>query len=134
MDKNAFLDLIELLDEERRHNESVAFSSQDASHKAAFTVAAHRDAAAISDIRRKLASNPRTGKRLPTSKRQFDAYLDKLLDSCFEPEPAHGWTGACSTGIARASRQQAAKDASFPVPSAVGSGREARVTPAATLT
>lgn len=102
MDKNAFLDLIELLDEERRHNESVAFSSQDALYKAAFTVAAHRDAAAISDIRRKLASNPRTGKRLPTSKRQFDAYLDKLLDSCFEPGPAHGWIGACSTGISRA--------------------------------
>ena len=45
---------------------------------------AHRDAAAISDIRRKLASKPRTGRRLPTSKRQFDAYLDTLLDSCFE--------------------------------------------------
>ena len=84
MDKNAFLDLIELLDEERRHNESLAFSSLDASYKAAFAVAAHRDAAAISDIRRKLASKPRAGKRLPTSKRQFDAYLDTLLDSCFE--------------------------------------------------
>lgn len=87
MDKNAFLDLIELLDEERRHNESLAFSSLDASHKAAFAVAAHRDAAAISDIRRKLASKPRAGKRLPTSKRQFDAYLDTLLDSCFERGP-----------------------------------------------
>lgn len=101
MDKDAFLDLIELLDEERRHNESLAFSSQDASQKAAFAVAAHRGAAAISDIRRKLASNPRAGKRLPTSKRQFDAYLDKLLYSCFEPGPAHGWTGACSAGISR---------------------------------
>jgi hypothetical protein len=113
MDKNAFLDLIELLDEERRHNESLAFSSQDASDKAAFAVAAHRDAAAISDIRRKLASNPRAGKRFPTSKRQFDVYLDTLLDSCFEPARTRPDRGVLDSGFARASRRQAAKYASF---------------------
>jgi hypothetical protein len=84
MDKNAFLDLIELLDEERRLNESKAFSSREASDQARFVMAAHRDAAAISDIRRKLASKSRARTRLPTSKRQFDAYLDALLDTCFE--------------------------------------------------
>ena len=46
---------------------------------------AHRDAAAISDIRRKLASKRRTRRSLPTTRRQFDAYLDTLLDSCFGP-------------------------------------------------
>ena len=84
MDKNAFLDLIELLDEERRRNEALAFSSQDAADQARLATVAHRDAAAISDLRRKLASKPHARRRLPTSKRQFDAYLDKLLDSCFE--------------------------------------------------
>lgn len=102
MDKNAFLDLIELLDEERRLNESQAFSSRDASDQAKLAMAAHRDAAAISDIRRKLASNPRAGKRLPTSKRQFDAYLDSLLDTCFEAGITHATRDAPADGTLHA--------------------------------
>ncbi|TAN07722.1 MAG: hypothetical protein EPN38_05905 [Rhodanobacteraceae bacterium] len=85
MDKNAFLDLIESLDQERRLNESLAFSSLDAADKARHAITARRDAAAIADIRRALGPKPRAGRRLPTNKRRFDAYLDTLLDSCFEP-------------------------------------------------
>ena len=85
MDKHALLDLIELLDEERRLNETLAFSSRDAVDQIRHATAARRDAAAVADIRRKLASKRRTGRSLPTTRRQFDAYLDTLLDSCFEP-------------------------------------------------
>jgi hypothetical protein len=91
MDKNALLDMIELIDEERRMNESLAFSSKDASEKVRLEKVARRDAAAISDIRRKLAPKRHAARRLPTSKRQFDAYIDNLLDTCFEAthaEPA----------------------------------------------
>jgi hypothetical protein len=93
MDKNAYLDLIELLDQERRRNEAMALSSQDAADRDRLAAVARRDAAAISDLRRKLAPTPRTRRRLPTGKREFDAYLDSLLDTCFEAtraEPTRG--------------------------------------------
>jgi len=48
MDKHALLDLIELLDEERRLNETLAFSSRDAIDQIRHATEARRDAAACS--------------------------------------------------------------------------------------
>jgi hypothetical protein len=113
MDKSAFLDLIESLGQERRLNESLAFASRDAADKARHAMAAQRDAAAIADIRRKLASKPCAGKRLPTGKRQFDVYLDTLLDSCFEPIRIWLDRGVGDRGLARTTRRNAVETAGF---------------------
>lgn len=89
MDQNVWLDMIEMLGQERRHNESLAFSTKDASDKARLETAARRDAAAISEIRRRLSTMQRNARHLPSSKQLFDAYIDTLLDTCFEATP-HG--------------------------------------------
>lgn len=83
MDPNVLLDMRELIAEEKRINETRAFSSRDASQKARFQMAARMDAAAISNITRKLA-RVRTRRRLPSSERQLNAYIDSLLETCFE--------------------------------------------------
>jgi hypothetical protein len=89
MDQNVLLDMLELIAEEKRINETRAFSSRDAFEKARFQEAARRDAAAISNITRKLARQGRSRRRLPSSERQFDAYIDRLLDTCFESGITH---------------------------------------------
>lgn len=86
MDQNVLLDMRELIAEEKRINETRAFSSRDASEKASFQMAARKDAAAISDITRKLA-RVRARRRLPSSERQLNAYIDTLLETCFEAGP-----------------------------------------------
>jgi hypothetical protein len=118
MDKDYFLDLLELLDEERRHNEFLAFSSLDASDKAKLATAARRDSAAISDLRRRLAPTHGTRKRLPTSRHEFDAYLDSLLDStCFEAPRTEPTRGSPGVGLPRTSRRRQARgNAGFPTP------------------
>lgn len=79
------LDMIELLDQERRNNEYRAFSSRDPPRKGTLESAARRCAATISDMRRRLAPAPGVTQRPRILKRQVDAYLDTMLDTCFVP-------------------------------------------------
>lgn len=94
--RNVLLDMIELLEEERRLDASQALSTQDAPRKAALEATVRECATAIFEIRRRLAPQHRGDDRVRASKRQFDTYLDNLLDTCFAPfraEPMHQLPG-----------------------------------------
>lgn len=88
MDKDTLLDMIELINGERRLNEYQAFWSKDPAEKVRLEEAERQDAAAIAKIRRQLAVHHRAGKSTRTSRRLFDAYIDNLLDTCFVPNHA----------------------------------------------
>lgn len=105
MDKDTLLDMIELINGERRLNEYQAFWSKDPADKVRLERAERQDAAAIAEIRRTLAPRHRAVTRARTSKRLFDAYLDNLLETCFV---------SSHNGFARDARDDSAASAPSP--------------------
>jgi hypothetical protein len=86
------LDVIEVIDEERRLSEFRAFSPKDASEKTRLQKAARWNAAGIFDIRWTLSLHGHAEKRARTNKRPLNTYTDTVIDTCFKSsytEPTH---------------------------------------------
>lgn len=82
INRDTLLDMIDLLDKERRRSENHAFSPQDAARKRDPGIAAHHCATTRSNLQRGLSSDPGNMQPAHISKLQIDACLDILLDCC----------------------------------------------------
>jgi hypothetical protein len=76
------LDLIDLLDEERRRSENHAFSPQDAARKRNLEIVVHHCASTRSNLRRRLSQDRDKLQPAHINKRQIAACLDTLFDAC----------------------------------------------------
>jgi len=85
INRDTLLDLIDLLDKERRRSENHAFSPQDATSKRNLEIAAHHCATTRSNLRGRLSPDPGNMQPAHISKRQIGACLDILLDTCCVP-------------------------------------------------
>ncbi len=79
MKNTTLLDLIAVIDGERRFHQAAALLSLDPEDRAQYAHHARCEATAISRVRRDMA---RTGARsTPPPRRRFDDYIDSLIDT-----------------------------------------------------
>ncbi|MBS0431085.1 MAG: hypothetical protein JSS21_01565 [Proteobacteria bacterium] len=72
--------MIAVIDEERRFNQAAALLSPRSAEKVRYEWKARRAAAVLATIRHALAGHGK-GSRLPVDRRQFDAYIDTLIET-----------------------------------------------------
>ena len=92
MDKANLLDMLAVIDEDRRYNEAAALTAWAPSQREVFARKARRGAVAVCVIRRELARAYRS-----RSRRRIDACIESLLEA--QIETGRGASDALGVGL-----------------------------------